>query len=56
MNRSIAKVIDKEDGSSVKLYSYTPRGITKLVLLGEMNEETRLIRKESCPIKAQTLL
>lgn len=47
-NKSLEKVIDKEDGFCFRPYSYIPWWITKIVLFGEMNEETRPTTRETC--------
>lgn len=55
-NKSLAKVIDKEERFCFRPYSYTPQGIMKPLLFDGMNEEIGLIPLETCVVRAKILL
>lgn len=55
-NKSLPKVIDIEKASCFRSYSYTPRGIIRPQLFGEMNEELSLMPREAYLPRIQTLL
>lgn len=48
--------MDKEGSFNFRLYSHTPWGIHKPLLLEEQDGENGLVPQESIPVKAQTLL
>lgn len=56
LNKFLEKVNDKEDALCFRTYSYTPWGIMKPHLFGEMHEEVNLMPQDACLSKAQTLL
>lgn len=55
-NKSLEKVIDKEDIFFFRSYSYTNRAIMKPQLFEKINEEVNLMHQEACPPRGQTLL
>lgn len=55
MNKSLANVIDKEEGFYFRPYSYVPGCITKPVLFGKMNDEIGLIPREMLYVSANTV-
>lgn len=56
LNKSLTKVIDKEEAFCFSPYSYTPKGIMKAQLFGELNEEVILVPQEARSPKVETLL
>lgn len=55
-NKSLAKVIDRDETFYFRPYVYTAKGITRAQLFEEQNEKTNLVPWESCPPKPQSLL
>lgn len=54
-NKSLKKVINREEAFYFRLYPYTLKGITKNRVFGEQDEKINLMPREACPPKAQTL-